>query len=107
MVECKMDLDLLFASLADQTRRSILERVSKNPHSISELAESYKQMSFAAVAKHVQVLEKSGLVEKKRQGRQQIITVIPISIKTATSYLQKYEKMWDERFDKLENLLSH
>ncbi len=105
MVEQSIHLDNIFQALSDKTRRDILKRVSKNPLSISELAEPYK-MSFSAIAKHVSKLEAAMLVTKKRSGKEQIVEVSPKSISTATKCLEQYQEIWDKRFDSLENLLS-
>lgn len=104
MVECSADLDRVFKSLADSTRRDILKRVSKESLSISALADPY-EMSFAAIAKHVSVLEAANLITKRREGKQQIISVVPKTIETALTHLEQYEQLWKARFDALENLL--
>jgi predicted transcriptional regulator len=104
MVEHTLQLDAVFASLADATRRDILQRVIKKPRSIRELAEPYA-MSFAGVAKHVRVLEQAALVRKTKTGTQQIISANPKAIAIATSHLMQYEKMWDTRFATLDQLL--
>lgn len=104
MVEQSINLDTVFQALADQTRRDILKRVIKTELSISNLAEPYK-MSFAAIAKHVSVLESAKLVSKRREGKQQIISASPKTIAVATNYLEQYEKMWTTRFDSLEQVL--
>jgi DNA-binding transcriptional ArsR family regulator len=105
MVEQSINLDTVFQALADQTRRDILKRVSQAELSISKLAEPYK-MSFAAIAKHVGVLERANLVAKRREGKQQIISVVPKTVAVATTHLELYEKMWNERFNALEVLLN-
>jgi DNA-binding transcriptional ArsR family regulator len=104
MVEYAINLDTVFASLADATRRDILKRVIEKPRSISELAKPYK-LTFAAVAKHVGVLETARLITKKRVGKEQIISAEPMTIAAATTYLEKFEKMWNARFDALDALL--
>ena len=104
MVERSINLDTLFQALADKTRRDILKRVSKAELSISVLAESYK-MSFAAIAKHISVLERARLIAKRREGKQQIVSVVPKTVGAAVSHLELYEKMWNTRFDALDDLL--
>lgn len=104
MVEQALNLDTVFHALADQTRRDILKRVSQSMLSISKLAEPYK-MSFAAIAKHISVLERAKLVYKERKGKQQIICAVPKTVKAATLHLQVYEQMWHDRFDALDSLL--
>ena len=104
MVELSIALDLIFGALADATRRDILKRVSRGKHTISELAEPYA-ISLAAVAKHVSVLEKAGLVTKCRSGKEKVIHIEPKTIKVAAAHLSEYEKVWGARFDALEKLL--
>ena len=104
MVEQGINLDTLFQALADQTRRDILKQVSKAELSISKLAEPYK-MSFAAIAKHVSVLEAAKLITKRREGKQQIVAIVPTTMAVATNYLEEYEKIWAARLDVLEALL--
>lgn len=106
MVERTLNLDLLFYSLADATRRDILSRVAKEDLSISSFAKYY-QMSFAAVAKHVEVLVKAHLVRKQRQGKQQIVTAVPESWEIARKCLDHYEHIWNQRFEALDNLLKN
>lgn len=105
MVERSINLDTLFQALADQTRRDILKRVSKAELSISKLAEPYK-MSFAAIAKHISVLEAAKLITKRREGKRQIVTIVPKTMTMAKTHLEQYERMWNARFDALEDLLS-
>lgn len=104
MVEQSIDLDTVFSSLADATRRDILKRVSREKLSISKLAKPYK-MSFAAIAKHINVLEAAKLITKKREGREQIISAVPKTVVTAAAHLEEYEKLWSDRFDALDTLL--
>lgn len=104
MVEYALDLDRVFKSLADPTRRDILKRVCDHPQRISELAERYK-MSFAGVAKHLAVLEKAGLVAKERRGNEQIVDANKQAFAFAMEHLQQYQQIWDARFDRLENII--
>lgn len=99
------DLDTIFSSLADPTRRDIVRRTIERDQTISELAERYS-MSFAGVAKHLKVLEKAGLVNKRKEGRQQIVSARKETIKFASEHLKQYEKLWSERYDRLESLLT-
>ncbi|MDJ0595711.1 MAG: metalloregulator ArsR/SmtB family transcription factor [Pleurocapsa sp. MO_226.B13] len=104
MVESNITLDLIFGALADATRRDILKRVSREEQTISELAEPY-DMSFAAIAKHVSVLEKARLVIKSQKGKQKIVRISPETVKVAAAHLSEYEKLWGARFDALEKML--
>lgn len=104
MVERIINLDTLFHALADHTRRDILKRVAKTELSISKLAEPYK-LSFAAIAKHVSVLETAKLISKRREGKQQIVSIVPKTMIIAATHLEQYEKLWNTRFNALEALL--
>lgn len=104
MVEHNPSLDLIFQSLADPTRRDIIRWVSRQEQTISQLAVRYK-MSFAAVAKHVGVLQRAQLVRKIKQGKEQLVTARPETIRLAEEHLRQYEQLWNERFDKLDSLL--
>jgi DNA-binding transcriptional ArsR family regulator len=104
MVESNLKLNLVFASLADPTRRDILQRVTKKQLSVKEIAQNYK-MSFAGISKHLMVMQKAGLIVKKRQGKEQLIMANPKTIKSADDYLKHYEAIWIQRFDRLEELL--
>jgi len=106
MVEYTIDLNLVFSSLADATRRDIISRVSRNSQSVGELAEAHKQLSFAAVAKHISVLEDAQLIIKKREGRYQIISVNPKAFAKANKVLEAYQTLWEARFNNLDNLLN-
>jgi DNA-binding transcriptional ArsR family regulator len=102
------ELNSVFRSLADPTRRDILERVSlsKRELSVSEIADAYhRQMSLAAVSKHLQVLEKARLVTKQRRGKQIVVILSPPAFQSASEYLQQFKRLWEERFDRLEEIL--
>lgn len=105
MVECNAPLDLVFHSFADATRRDILRRLSQAEQTISQLAKPYA-MSLAAISKHVGVLERAGLVSKRRAGKEKLVRLVPATIQAAEAHLSEYEKIWAARFDALENLLS-
>jgi DNA-binding transcriptional ArsR family regulator len=106
MVEYTADpLNLIFHSLADGTRRDMLRRLSGAEQTISELARPYA-MSLAAIAKHIGVLEKAGLVSKARNGKERVVSIVPEAIQTAEAHLSEYEKLWATRYDALEALLN-
>ncbi|KKT75628.1 MAG: Transcriptional regulator, ArsR family [Candidatus Peregrinibacteria bacterium GW2011_GWA2_44_7] len=100
-----LQLDSIFGSLADPTRRDILKRISHKELSISDIAEPYP-LTFAAISKHLQILEKAKLIIKRRQGKQQLVHASPTTLKEATEYLKTYEKLWNDRLDSLEQYLS-
>ena len=97
---------MIFRSFADSTRRDILKRVCKSDLTITEIARPSHGMSFAAIAKHVVVLEKGRLISKRRRGREQVISANPRTMTLAAAHLQGYERAWKQRYDKLESLLS-
>ena len=99
------EVDRIFRALADSTRRDILRRTLGDGGSVSHLAESY-EMSFAAVQKHVAVLQEAGLVTKHPHGRERIVRGNPEAIRRAQSLLDRYEQIWTERVDRLDALLS-
>jgi DNA-binding transcriptional ArsR family regulator len=100
------DIDRVFRALADATRRDIVARVlAGHPASISTLAARY-DMSFAAVQKHVAVLEAAGLVTKRAQGRERMIRGNPEGIAGARELLAQLEGLWRERFSQLDNLFA-
>jgi DNA-binding transcriptional ArsR family regulator len=96
--------DVLFHALADATRRSIVEKTFQRDYSISELARLYP-MSFAAIQKHVVVLERAELVTKRRQGREQFVRSNVVAIRRAEKYLRRYEELWRSRIDRMEEIL--
>ncbi|WP_198853361.1 helix-turn-helix transcriptional regulator [Alicyclobacillus sp. SO9] len=104
MVEYNPYLDGLFGSLADPIRRDILQKLVHAQRTISQLAENY-EMSFAAVAKHLSVLEKAKLIVKRRNGREQIVSIAPDALRDASEYLDQFEALWNYRFDTLDALL--
>ncbi len=104
MVEYTLQLDSVFHSLADPIRRDILLRIKRRELSIGELAQKY-DVSFAAISKHLKVLEKARLVSKRRDGKKYMVSLVPQTFKDADDYLEQYRLMWEERFDKLDALL--
>jgi DNA-binding transcriptional ArsR family regulator len=105
MVEYSLSLDSVFSSLADPTRRDILRRVSDRQLSISQIALPY-DLTFAAISKHLQVLERAKLIIKRRKGKEQIVTIAPQALKSADDYLEFYRRFWEERLDSLEDYLN-
>lgn len=99
------EVDRLFRALADATRRDIVRRTLEDERSVSQLAQDYA-MSFAAVQKHVAVLEKAGLVTKQPQGRERLVRGNPATIARAQALLDSYEQLWRERIARLDALLA-
>lgn len=104
MVEQAVNLDFIFASLADPTRRDILARVARAELSVGELVEKY-DVSFAAISKHLNVLERAKLITKRREGKKQMVTLAPGALQSADEYLGQYKKLWEQKFNKLDALL--
>lgn len=99
------EVDRLFRALADATRRDILRRTLDGPASVSQLAATY-DMSFAAVQKHVAVLEGAGLVTKQPKGRERVVRGNPETLARAQALLDRYEQIWRARIAQLDALLT-
>jgi DNA-binding transcriptional ArsR family regulator len=95
----------VFHALADATRRDILRRSVRGDSSVSRLATAYP-MSFAAVQKHVAVLERAGLVTKERRGREQLVRTDPDAVQRARQALDELEMAWRGRVDRMAELLA-
>lgn len=104
MVESNLRLDLLFGALSDTTRRGILQRVARRELSIGEIA-SHFELTFGAISKHIKVLEKANLVTKRRRGKEQVVVIVPGTVHVARRHIDRYARMWADRFDKLESVL--
>lgn len=98
-------VDRIFRALADATRRDILKRTLVGDVSVSGLAQHY-DMSFAAVQKHVAVLEGAGLVSKEPRGRERRVRADPAMIRRAQALLDRYEQIWRSRVAQLDALLT-
>jgi DNA-binding transcriptional ArsR family regulator len=98
--------DRLFQALADPTRRDIVRRTMQQEHSVSALARLYP-MSFAAVQKHVAVLERADLVTKQRHGREQLVRGNVAAVRRASELLAQYEALWRHRVDQMDRILDH
>jgi DNA-binding transcriptional ArsR family regulator len=99
------EVDRLFHALADATRRDILHRCLRGEPSVSRLAEVYP-MSFAAVQKHVAVLERAGLVTKERRGREQLVHTDLAAVDWARQVLDELEQTWRGRAERMSDLLA-
>jgi DNA-binding transcriptional ArsR family regulator len=99
------EIDRLFHALADATRRDVLRRCIESEASVSRLAELYP-MSFAAVQKHVAVLERAGLVTKQRRGRQQLVRTDHDAVARARRALDDLERAWRGRVERMGDLLA-
>ena len=98
--------DALFHALADRTRRDILRRALLGEHSVSALAANY-DMSFAAVQKHVAVLERAGLLTKRRNGREQLASGEVEAVRSVASMLDELEEIWRGRITRIDELIAN
>jgi DNA-binding transcriptional ArsR family regulator len=105
MVVDQGDVDILFRALADATRRDIVRRTLDSSFSVSALARGYP-MSFAAVQKHVTVLERAGLVTKQRKGREHLVAGNPAALRTVHDALDQLELVWLDRVARMDDLLA-
>jgi DNA-binding transcriptional ArsR family regulator len=100
-----LDFDRVFRALADGTRRDIVRRAIVGEEGVAELAEHYP-MSFAAVQKHVAILERAGLVTKVRIGRRKVVRTNVEGLRRARRLLDRYEELWHGRLDRMAALVT-
>ena len=98
-------LDLVFRALGDPTRRSMVERLSRGPASVSELAEPL-DMSLPAVVQHLQVLEESGLLVSEKMGRVRTCRIEARTLRAAERWINERRQMWERNFDRLGEFLA-
>jgi DNA-binding transcriptional ArsR family regulator len=98
-------VDLLFGALADPTRRQMLDRLSRSPASVSELAEPF-DMSLAAVVQHLHVLEHSGLVRSEKVGRVRTCSIQADAMRAAEQWISERRTFWERRLDRLGEYLA-
>src|ERR1700739_243633 len=96
--------DAVFAALADPTRRAISERRSRSEARVTEVAEPFR-MSLNAVSKHIRVLEASGVVERRRKGRDHILSINTRSLDEVDGWIERMRRYWEEQLDAMERLL--
>jgi len=104
-MEGTFSADQVFAALADATRRDIVLRALSGREGVAELAGHYP-MSFAAVQKHVAVLERAGLITKERNGRRKIVRTDMEGLRLARGLLDQYEALWRGRIDRMTDLIT-
>jgi DNA-binding transcriptional ArsR family regulator len=97
-------LSATFAALADPTRRAILARLVNGEASVTELGEPF-DMSLPAVSKHLKVLEHAGLISRSRTAQWRPCRLQPDALKTVDDWLEEYRRLWEERFDRLDDYL--
>lgn len=101
-----VEADRVFSALADQTRRDIMSRAMAGEEGVAELASHYA-MSFAAVQKHIAVLERAGLVSKRRVGRRLVVTTRLERVRAAQRLLDQFEELWRGRVDRMTDILAN
>lgn len=99
------DLDLLFGALADATRRAIVERLAAGEATVTELAAPFP-ISLPAISRHLKVLERASLITRSQNGRWRGARLSPISLSAAAVWLAQQERLWAERFDRLDDHLA-
>jgi DNA-binding transcriptional ArsR family regulator len=105
MLNQTADLDRVFQALADPGRRVMVERLSRGPATVSELARPLT-MSLAAVVQHVQVLEASGLVRSQKVGRTRTCSINPAALRSAEHWISERRTLWERRLDRLGDYLA-
>jgi DNA-binding transcriptional ArsR family regulator len=104
-IQSDPDHDRIFGALGDPTRRDIVRRAIDANEGVAELASHYP-MSFAAVQKHVAILERAGLVRKHRVGRRKVVRTNLEGLRVARRLLDRYEDLWRERVERMSQLIS-
>jgi DNA-binding transcriptional ArsR family regulator len=104
-MQTTLDFDRVFQALADRTRRDIVRRAIAGEEGVAELAHHYP-MSFAAVQKHVAILERAGLVTKVRTGRRKVVRTNVEGLRRARRLLDQYEELWRGRVDRMTALIT-
>ncbi len=97
-------LSLTFAALADPTRRGMLERLTRGPATVKELAEPFS-LSLPAISKHLKVLEHAGLIERGREAQWRPAQLIAAPLKDVAQWLEQYRRNWEVSFDRLDEYL--
>jgi len=98
-------LDRVFKALADSTRRDILEKLSQHDAQVTELAEPYA-MSLPAISKHLNILEKAGLIQREKEGRVRRCVFNANGLKSAHNWMIYYQQFWEQRFGALDSYLN-
>ncbi|MCR6673413.1 metalloregulator ArsR/SmtB family transcription factor [Devosia ginsengisoli] len=105
MLNQQPNLDLMFQALADPTRRAMIDRLSRGPASVSELAKPFA-MSLPAVVQHLQALENSGLVTSQKVGRVRTVQIQPDTLSLAEQWINDRRTAWSRRLDRLGDFLA-
>jgi DNA-binding transcriptional ArsR family regulator len=103
--QTEQEMDLLFQALGDPSRRAMVERLTRGPASVSELARPFA-MSLPAVVQHLRVLESSGLVRSEKLGRVRTCAVVPGALRAAERWISERRTVWEENLDRLGEFLA-
>ena len=98
-------LDAVFSALSDPTRRAVISRLGQGPEAVSELADPH-DMALPSFLKHIDMLERSGLVTSEKLGRKRICTLHPEAFQTANRWIEDQKRIWEVRLDRLEALVA-
>jgi DNA-binding transcriptional ArsR family regulator len=99
-------LSATFAALADPTRRAILARLLSGERSVTELAEPFN-MSMPAVSKHLRVLERAGLIARRKEAQWRRCRIAAGPLRDVANWAERYRHIWEERLDRLDEYLQH
>jgi len=100
----RFELNQIFHSLSDPTRRKILERLTRGPLTVSQVKEPFR-VSLVAISKHLKVLERAKLIRRQKMGREYMIRLHPQPLRDAYRYIENYKKDWSRQLDALEKFL--
>ena len=104
MVEHHAELDAVFRALADPTRRAMLADLARSPRTVGQLAAPFA-ISLAGASKHIQVLERAGLIQRQVQGRTHLCHLDAAPLHAGAEWIRHYERFWNQKLDALEALL--
>lgn len=94
----------VFQAIADPTRREILSLIAHEPLNLNSIAKNF-DVSRPAISQHIKILDESGLIVIRQKGRQRFCTIRPQKIKEVDEWLEPFRRMWEERFNKLDDIL--
>ena len=98
-------LSVVFGALSDSTRRALLVRLAQGDATVAELAAPFK-VSQPAISRHLKVLERAGLISRRRRATARLSHLEAEPLREATAWLARYQAYWDERYDRLDELLT-
>jgi DNA-binding transcriptional ArsR family regulator len=106
MVEYTYNLDFVFGSLADQTRRKIVSLISRHSMTVGQIAQHF-ELTYGAISKHILVLERAKVITKQRKGKEQFVSLSPVAIEQAEACLEAYRHIWEARMDSLAEFVAN